>query len=45
MTEEILKLQGKEVKSFLEYDSTELSPERKQFLEDARQYYKKHCKQ
>ncbi|MBI3639319.1 MAG: hypothetical protein HY223_03295 [Thaumarchaeota archaeon] len=43
MTEEILKLQGKEAEAFLEYDSQELTPERKLFLEEARKYYKKHC--
>jgi hypothetical protein len=45
MTEEILKLKGQEAKEFLEYDSKELSTERKQFLSDARKYYKEHCKQ
>lgn len=44
MTEDILKLKGKEAEAFLEYDSKELTTERKQFLEKARQYYKDHCK-
>ncbi|MGH2611954.1 MAG: hypothetical protein ACRDFB_02765 [Rhabdochlamydiaceae bacterium] len=45
MTEDILKLKGKDAKAFLKYDSTELTPERKVFLEDTRKYYKAHCKQ
>ncbi|MHB8603429.1 MAG: hypothetical protein ACYC6W_12240 [Nitrosotalea sp.] len=44
MTEEILKLQGKEAKAFLEYDARELTVEEKISLQAARQYYNSKCK-
>ncbi|MDE2589812.1 MAG: hypothetical protein KGL95_09140 [Patescibacteria group bacterium] len=44
MTEEILKLHGKEAKAFLEYDSRELTEEEKRSLEKARNYYNTKCK-
>lgn len=44
MTEEILKLQGKEAKVFLDYDSRDLTKEEKTTLEKARNYYNTKCK-
>lgn len=44
MTEEILKLRGKEAKKFLEDDRRELTKEEKQSLRSALKYYKAHCK-
>jgi hypothetical protein len=44
MTEEILKLQGKEAKAFLEYDVRELTVEEKTSLQKAHQYYISKCK-
>lgn len=44
MTEEILKLHGKEAKAFLKYDSRELTKEEKTSLEKARSYYNSKCK-
>ncbi|MDE1813941.1 MAG: hypothetical protein KGH87_02450 [Thaumarchaeota archaeon] len=44
MTEEVLKLEGKEAKAFLEYDSRELTVEEKDSLQKAREYYNSKCK-
>jgi hypothetical protein len=42
--EEILKLKGKAVKAFLEYDSRNLSKKEKESNKKAHEYYLKHCR-
>lgn len=44
MTEEVLKLEGKEAKAFLEYNARELTVEEKKLLQKAREYYNSKCK-
>ena len=43
MTEEILKLKGKDAKAFLDYDSKSLSVKEKESIQEALEYYENHC--
>ena len=43
MTEEILKLKGKDAKAFLSYDSKSLSVNEKKSIQEALEYYENHC--
>ena len=43
MTEEILKLKGKDAKAFLSYDSKSLSLKEKKSIQEALEYYENHC--
>ncbi|MHB8547495.1 MAG: hypothetical protein ACYDAJ_12100 [Nitrosotalea sp.] len=44
MTEDVLVLEGKAAKEFLEYDKRELSEDEKRSLKEAYEIYKKYCK-
>lgn len=44
MLEEVLKLKGKAIDAFLEYDSRKLSGSEKEANKKAHDYYLKHCK-
>jgi len=43
MVDEVLKLKGKAIDAFLEYDSRKLSRSEKHANKKAHEYYLKHC--
>ncbi len=43
MTEKVPTLTGKAAEKFLEYDSRDLTIEEKRSLNEAHEFYKKHC--